>query len=85
MAERELVQMKKVVWLLLKQIGGPVVIDRAILISVPADAEIYQHREPYGDSVTLEAKQATSATPSPAPDSGADASTRDRTGTAPAT
>ncbi len=57
MAERELKEMRKVVWLLLKQIGEPVLIDRTSLLQVPEDAEIlemFQSNE-YG-CVTLQAK-----------------------------
>lgn len=52
-AERELVQMRKVMWLLLKTIGEPVVVDRASLLGVPDDAEICEVND--NGTVTLQA------------------------------
>ncbi len=57
MAEKELVQMKKVVWLLLKQIGEPVIIDKVTLLQVPEDFQINEEFDPaMHDFITMTAK-----------------------------
>lgn len=58
MAEQELRQLRKVVWLLLKQIGEPVTIDKISLLQVPEDARILEMFEPSEgyDYVTLKAE-----------------------------
>lgn len=55
MAERELVHAKRIIWLLLKQIGEPVVVDSITLLSVPEDAEVVTEQDHAG-YFTLTAK-----------------------------
>jgi len=55
-AQKELEQMKKVVWILLRQIGEPVTIDKTSLVGVPDDADIYEQIDSRSGFVTLSAR-----------------------------
>lgn len=55
-AQKELVQTRKIVWLLLTLLKEPVVIDAATLSTIPDDFEIYEISHPCPGTITLEAK-----------------------------
>lgn len=53
-AERELQQARKVIWLLLRQIGEPVVIDEVTLLAITEDVRTTYVKDPAG-FITLSA------------------------------
>jgi len=49
-------KLRKVIWLLLRQIGKPVTINPVSLLGVPGDARLVEQRQPGSEDVTISAE-----------------------------